>query len=29
VLGLLLLTGTWNDLTITMRDWVAGFTPAV
>jgi len=29
VLGLLLLTGTWNDMTIAMRDWVAGFTPAV
>jgi cytochrome c-type biogenesis protein len=29
VLGLLLLTGTWNDLTVALRDWVAGFTPAV
>ncbi len=29
VLGILLLTGTWEDLTITMREWVAGFTPAV
>lgn len=29
VLGLLLLTGTWNEMTIAMRDWVTGFTPAV
>ena len=29
VLGLLLLSGTWDDLTIAMRDWVAGFTPVV
>ncbi|MEP6696255.1 MAG: cytochrome c biogenesis protein CcdA [Pseudonocardiales bacterium] len=29
VLGVLLLTGIWNDVTITLRDWVAGFTPAV
>jgi cytochrome c-type biogenesis protein len=29
VLGVLLLTGTWNDLTIGLRDWVAGFTPAL
>ncbi|PZS30053.1 MAG: cytochrome C biogenesis protein ResC [Pseudonocardiales bacterium] len=29
LLGVLLLTGMWNDVTITLRDWVAGFTPAV
>lgn len=29
VLGVLLLTGTWNDLSIVLRDWIAGFTPAL
>lgn len=29
VLGLLLLTGTWNDLSIGLRDVVTGFTPAL
>ncbi|MDP9239764.1 MAG: cytochrome c biogenesis protein CcdA [Actinomycetota bacterium] len=29
LLGVLLLTGLWNDVTITVRDWVVGFTPAV
>jgi len=28
-LGVLLLTGAWNDVSIAMRDWVAGFTPVV
>jgi cytochrome c-type biogenesis protein len=28
-IGLLLLTGVWNDLTAAMRAWVVGFTPAV
>ncbi len=29
VLGLLLLTGLWDDVTITMRDWAVGFTPVI
>jgi len=29
VLGLLLLTGLWDDLTISLRDWAGSFTPAV
>ena len=29
VLGVLLLTGLWDDLTITLRDWAGSFTPAV
>ena len=29
VLGVLLLTGVWNDLMIVMRIWATGFTPAV
>lgn len=29
ILGLLLLTGLWDDLTITLRDWAGSFTPAV
>jgi cytochrome c-type biogenesis protein len=28
-IGLLLVTGLWNDLTLTLRLWAAGFTPAV
>lgn len=29
VLGVLLLTGLWDDLTITLRDWAGSFTPVV
>jgi cytochrome c-type biogenesis protein len=29
VLGLLLVTGVWEDLTLEMRTWVAGFTTVV
>lgn len=29
ILGLLLLTGGWDDLTISLRDWAGSFTPAV
>lgn len=29
VLGLLLLTGLWDDVTITLRDWAGSFTPVV
>lgn len=28
-IGVLLVTGAWNDLTVVMRVWVAGFTPAL
>jgi cytochrome c-type biogenesis protein len=28
-IGLLLVTGVWNDITVAMRVWVANFTPAV
>jgi cytochrome c-type biogenesis protein len=28
-IGILLVTGAWNDLTIAMQVWVNGFTPAV
>ena len=28
-IGVLLVTGVWNDWTITMQVWVNGFTPAV
>ncbi|MDQ1626023.1 MAG: cytochrome c-type biosis protein [Actinomycetota bacterium] len=28
-IGLLLVTGAWNDITVAMRVWVANFTPAV
>jgi cytochrome c-type biogenesis protein len=29
VIGALLVTGVWNDITVAMRVWVANFTPAV
>ena len=29
LIGVLLVTGTWNELTILMRTWVSGFTPAL
>ena len=29
VIGVLLVTGVWNDLTVGMQVWVNGFTPAV
>ncbi|MGB9377501.1 MAG: cytochrome c biogenesis protein CcdA [Mycobacteriales bacterium] len=29
VLGLLLLTGLWDDVTIGLRDWTSSFTPAL
>jgi cytochrome c-type biogenesis protein len=29
VIGVLLVTGLWNELTVAMRVWVNGFTPAV
>ncbi|MDQ1626813.1 MAG: cytochrome c-type biosis protein [Actinomycetota bacterium] len=29
VIGLLLVTGVWNDLTVQLQVWVNGFTPAV
>ncbi|HEX6920608.1 MAG TPA: cytochrome c biogenesis protein CcdA [Actinomycetes bacterium] len=28
-IGALLVTGVWNDLTVNLRVWVSGFTPAV
>ncbi len=28
-IGLLLVTGVWNDITVALRVWVSGFTPAV
>jgi len=28
-IGLLLVTGVWNDLTVHLQVWVNGFTPAV
>lgn len=28
-IGALLVTGAWNDLTVNLRVWVSGFTPAV
>jgi cytochrome c-type biogenesis protein len=28
-IGVLLVTGVWNDLTVSMQVWVSGFTPAV
>jgi cytochrome c-type biogenesis protein len=28
-IGLLLVTGVWNDLTVALQVWVNGFTPAV
>ena len=28
-IGVLLVTGLWNDLTVALRVWVTGFTPAV
>jgi cytochrome c-type biogenesis protein len=28
-IGLLLVTGLWNDITVSMQVWVSGFTPAV
>ena len=29
VIGILLVTGGWDQLTIAMRDWVSGFEPSV
>ena len=29
LIGLLLVTGVWNDLTVSLQVWVNGFTPAV
>ena len=29
VIGLLLVTGLWNDLTVDMRVWATGFTPSL
>ena len=29
LIGLMLVTGYWNDLTIAMRTWVSGFSPAL
>ena len=29
ILGLLLVTGIWNDLVVQMQIWVAGFAPAI
>jgi cytochrome c-type biogenesis protein len=28
-IGILLVTGTWNEIVVAMRIWVTGFTPAV
>ena len=28
-IGLLLVTGIWNDITVQLQVWVSGFTPAV
>lgn len=28
-IGLLLVTGVWNDVTLALRSWVSGFTPAL
>jgi cytochrome c-type biogenesis protein len=28
-IGLLLVTGVWNDVTLGLRSWVSGFTPAL
>jgi hypothetical protein len=28
-IGVLLVTGVWNDLTVQLQVWVNGFTPAV
>jgi cytochrome c-type biogenesis protein len=28
-IGVLLVTGVWNDLTVALRVWVSGFTPAI
>jgi cytochrome c-type biogenesis protein len=28
-IGILLVTGAWNDIVTSMRIWVTGFTPAV
>ncbi|MFI0452238.1 cytochrome c biogenesis CcdA family protein [Actinomadura sp. 6N118] len=29
VLGLLLVTGMWNDLTIQLKSWISGFEPVI
>jgi hypothetical protein len=29
VLGLLLVTGWWTDLSVDLRIWVSGFEPAL
>ena len=29
LIGLMIVTGYWNDLTIAMRTWVSGFSPAL
>jgi cytochrome c-type biogenesis protein len=29
VIGVLLVTGLWNELMVSLRIWAAGFTPAV
>jgi cytochrome c-type biogenesis protein len=29
LIGVLLVTGVWNDLVVQMQVWVSGFTPAV
>jgi cytochrome c-type biogenesis protein len=28
-IGVLLVSGLWNDITVAMRVWVSNFTPAV
>ena len=28
-IGVLLVTGVWNDMTVQMEIWVNGFSPAV
>ena len=28
-IGVLLVTGVWNDIDVALQVWVTGFTPAV
>jgi cytochrome c-type biogenesis protein len=29
VIGLLLVTGVWNDMTIQLKSWISGFEPVI